>query len=126
MEKLRVAAVSTRNWVGQPDRSIGNMAGWARKAAGEGAELIVFPELGVSGYFWSEHTWDVAESVPGPSTDKLVQLAAQVNAILCFGLLERDADVVYNTQVLVNGDGIIGTQRKIHMRLGIPFLARRL
>jgi predicted amidohydrolase len=33
----------------------------------------------------------------------------------CFGVLEREADVVYNTQVLVNGQGIIGKHRKIHM-----------
>jgi predicted amidohydrolase len=115
VKRLRVAAVSTRNWIGQPNRSIKNMGSWARKAAGKGAEFIVFPELGVNGYFWSGHTWDVAETIPGPSVDKLISLGAEVRAVLCFGLLERDADVVYNTQVLVNGEGIIGTQRKIHM-----------
>ncbi|GAH36325.1 unnamed protein product [marine sediment metagenome] len=115
MRKLRVAAVSTRNWVGEADRSIKNMARWARKAAGEGAELICFPELGVNGYLWSDYVWDIAETVPGPSTDKLVELAGEVGAVLCFGIAEREADIVYNTQVLVRGDGIIGRQRKIHM-----------
>ena len=60
MEKMRVAAVSTRNWVGQPNRSIKNMAGWARKAVDKGAEFVLFPELCVSGYFYSAHAWDVA------------------------------------------------------------------
>ena len=115
MKPMRVAAVSMRNWIGQPSRSIRNMAAWARKAARKGAEMIVFPELGVNGYFHSTHTWDVAEPVPGPSVEKLISLAAEVNAVLCFGILERDADVVYNTQVLVNGDGMIGRQRKVHM-----------
>ncbi len=115
MEKMRVAAVSTRNWIGQANRSIGNMAAWARKAVNKGAEFILFPELCVNGYFWSAHVWDVAEPIPGRSTDKLVQLAGELGAMLCFGLLEKDAGVVYNTQVIVNGDGITGAQRKIHM-----------
>jgi len=115
MKPVRVAAISTKNWIGQPSRSIRNMAVWARKAARKGAEMIVFAELGVNGYFHSAHTWDVAEPVPGPSVEKLISLAAEVNAVLCFGILERDADVVYNTQVLVNGDGMIGRQRKVHM-----------
>jgi len=121
MQPLRVAAVSTKNWIGQPARSIGNLAGWARKAAEKGAELIVFPELCVNGYFHSTRAWDVAEPIPGPSTDKLVRLAEEVGAVLCFGILERDADVAYNTQVLVNGRGIIGAQRKIHMP-GVEYL----
>lgn len=115
MEKIRVAAISTRNWIGQADKSIRNMVKWARKAVGQGAELIVFPELGVNGYLHSARTWEIAETIPGPSTDKLIAHARELGAILCFGLLERDADVVYNTQVLVDGSGIIGKQRKIHM-----------
>ncbi len=115
MKKLRVAAISTRNWIGQPEKSIKNMTKWGRKAVEQGAEFLVFPELGVNGYFHSSDTWDVAETIPGPSVDKLVGLAADLGAVLCFGMLERDADVVYNTQVLANGNGMIGKQRKIHM-----------
>ena len=115
MQKLVVAAVSTRNWIGQAARSIRNMAQWGRKAAAKGAEVIVYPELGVNGYVHSNRVWDIAEPVPGPSTDKLVALADELKGTLCFGILERDADIAYNTQVLVNGEGIIGKQRKIHM-----------
>ena len=115
MKKLRVAAISTRNWIGQTNHSIQNMNAWAEKAVNKGAEFIVFPELGVNGYFHSTHTWDIAEPVPGPSTEKLIISAKKLNVILCFGILERDMDVVYNTQVVVNKDGILGKQRKIHM-----------
>ena len=115
MEKITVTAISTRNWIGEQDRSIKNMTRWARRAAESDPDLIVFPELGVSGYMHNTVSWDLAETVPGPSTDRLVRLAEQIGSVLCFGILERDADVVYNTQVLVNGQGIIGKQRKIHM-----------
>lgn len=115
MEKLKVAAVSTLNRIGDPEWSVRNMARWARKAATDGAELVVFPELGVNGYVRNEIVWDLAEPVPGPSTDKLIAVARELDTILCFGILEREADIIYNTQVLVNGDGIIGKQRKIHI-----------
>lgn len=115
MKKMRVAAISTKNWIGQAEKSIKNMVKWGKKAVDQGAEFLVYPELGVNGYFHSSDTWDVAETVPGPSVDKLIDHAGELKAVLCFGILERDADVVYNTQVLVNGDGIIGKQRKMHM-----------
>ena len=49
MKALRVAAVSTKNWIDQADRSIKNMARWVRKAVKKDAELIVFAALGVTG-----------------------------------------------------------------------------
>ena len=50
MEKLRVAAASTRNLVGQSDAGITNMRKWGRLAADQGAGLILFPELNLSGH----------------------------------------------------------------------------
>jgi N-carbamoylputrescine amidase len=115
MEKIKVAAISTRNWIGQPEKSIKNMTKWAKKAVAEGAEFIAFPELGVNGYFLSKECWDVAEPIPGPSVERLIGVSGDLGAVLCFGILEREADIVYNTQVVVNDKGILGLQRKIHM-----------
>jgi predicted amidohydrolase len=115
MHEIRVAAVSTRNWIGEPKKSLAGMARWARRVSEKGAELVVFPELGVNGYVHHEGVWDLAEPVPGPSTENLVRLAGDLGLTICYGILERDADIVFNTQVLVNGDGVIGKQRKIHM-----------
>jgi len=115
VEKFSVAAVSTRNWIADPERSIENLANWARKAAAQGARFVVFPELSVSGYFHSQRVWDAAEPIPGPSVERMIGVARTAGAVLCFGLLERDADIVYNTQVIVDGDGVLGAQRKIHM-----------
>jgi predicted amidohydrolase len=121
MQDLRIAAVSTQNWIGQPGRALMRMEEWVRKARAKDAEFIVFPELNINGYFHSTHTLAVAEPIPGPSTDAVIDMAARHNAILCFGILENDCDVVYNTQVVVDGNGILGTQRKIHMP-GIEYL----
>ncbi len=115
MQKMKVAAVSVKNWINDKKRSIADIARWSQKAADRGAELVVFPELGVGGYVHHESAWDFAESVPGPSTEAVAQIAAKLNITICFGILERHRGVTYNTQVLVNGNGFIGKQQKIHM-----------
>lgn len=115
MEKLTAAAVSMENLLGQPEQAIEKMRQWAHQAAQQGAEFILFPELCVTGYMHSTHTLKFAEPIPGPSTRKLVDLAKECRAVLCFGMLENASDVVYNTQVVVSGEGILGLQRKVHM-----------
>lgn len=63
MENITVAAISVRNLIGQANTSIDNMTKWASVAREKGAELILFPELNVSGYipaheqfFWEKGT----------------------------------------------------------------------
>ncbi len=114
METLTVAAVSTRNLIGQPDVALADMRRWAEAAAGEGAELVLFPELNVTGYIQHPVARAFAEPVPGPSTEKAIQLAGEVGVTLACGILEREDDRFYCTHVLVDGDGLIGKQRKIH------------
>ncbi len=115
MQDIRVAAVSMENRIGEQDWAIARMGEWTERAAAQGAEFIVFPELCVNGYMHSTHTLRFAETVPGPSTSRLVELARRQGVTLCFGILENVSDIVYNTQVVVDGDGIRGLQRKIHM-----------
>jgi predicted amidohydrolase len=45
MQKLTVAAISTRNLLGQPDVTLAHMRTWIERAAAKGAELVAFPEL---------------------------------------------------------------------------------
>ena len=68
MEVIKVASVSARNWIGEPEKSLKNMAKWAKEAAKQEVDLVVFPELGVNGYVQHDVAWDLAESVPHPVT----------------------------------------------------------
>jgi len=96
----------------QPEENAKSIAKWVQRAADEKAELIMFPELSISG---GEHH---SEPVPGPSTDQLISLADECSTMLCVGISERAGNTTYNTQVLVNGNGIIGKQRKLHLPSG--------
>jgi N-carbamoylputrescine amidase len=115
MKKLKVAAASVRNRLGEADAGIDDMRRWVHLAASRGAELILFPELNVTGHTRAPIVGRIAETVPGPSTDKIVKLAAEVQMAISFGLIERERENLYCTHVLVNGSGIIGRQRKIHV-----------
>src|SRR3954454_11515 len=115
MKTTVVAAVSMNGFLGQPDRVLHAIEGWCRKARGEGAELVLFPELVIHGHC-TPNTWELAEPVPdGPSVRKLEEIAARLGLVLCAGLSEKERDIVYNTQVLVGPHGYIGKQRKLHL-----------
>lgn len=114
MDKLIVSAVSTVNQIGQPEAALDHMRTWAKAAAQQGAELVLFPELNVTGYIQHAIARQFAETIPGPSTEKAVLLARDLGITLACGLVEREQDQYYCTHILVNGDGLIGKQRKIH------------
>ena len=91
-----------------------------KNVAEQGAELVVLQELHNSLYFCqTENTQlcDLAEPIPGPSTDFYGQIAAQLGIVLVTSLFERRAPGLYhNTAVVFEKDGsIAGTYRKMHI-----------
>jgi N-carbamoylputrescine amidase len=91
-----------------------------RRAAAEGAELIVLQELHNSLYFCQvEDTanFDLAEPVPGPSTEHYGALARELGVVIVTSLFERRAAGLYhNTAVVIERDGsIAGRYRKMHI-----------
>ena len=89
-------------------------------AAHEGAELVVLQELHNTPYFCqTENTelFNLAEPIPGPSTDFYSQVAAECGIVLVTSLFERRAAGLYhNTAVVFEKDGsIAGKYRKMHI-----------
>ena len=90
------------------------------RCAAEGAELIVLQELHNSLYFCqSEDTnvFDLAETIPGPSTKLFGSLAKQLNVVLVLSLFEKRAPgLFHNTAVVIERDGsVAGKYRKMHI-----------
>ena len=91
-----------------------------RIVAEQGAELIVLQELHNSLYFCqSEDTdvFDLAEPIPGPSTERFGKLASELKVVIVTSLFERRAPGLYhNTAVVIEKDGsIAGKYRKMHI-----------
>jgi predicted amidohydrolase len=107
--------VSMNGFLGEPERVLQGIEGWCERAAGQKADLVLFPELVVHGHC-TPNTWELAEAVPGGSSvARLVEIAKRHRLVLCAGLSEKERDIVYNTQVLVGPNGFIGKQRKLHL-----------
>lgn len=91
-----------------------------REAASQGAQLVVLQELHNSLYFCqieSTDTFDLAETIPGPSTDEFGALAKELGVVIVLSLFERRAPGLYhNTAVILEKDGTIaGKYRKMHI-----------
>ncbi len=91
-----------------------------REAAARGAGLVLLQELHTGVYFCqSEDTrqFDLAEPIPGPSTDELGRLAKELGIVIVASLFERRAPGLYhNTAVVLERDGaIVGKYRKMHI-----------
>lgn len=91
-----------------------------RAVAAEGAELIVLQELHNSLYFCqveSVDNFDLAETIPGISTEYFGKLAKELGVVIVASLFERrTAGLYHNTAVVIERDGsIAGTYRKMHI-----------
>ena len=88
--------------------------------AKRGAKLVVLQELNNSLYFCQEENvdnFDLAESIPGPSTKLFGEIARTYNVVIVTSLFERRAPGLYhNTAVVIERDGsIAGKYRKMHI-----------
>ena len=88
--------------------------------AKRGAELVVLQELHNSLYFCQVEdvdNFDIAETIPGPSTNFFGDIAKQYGVVIVTSLFERRAPGLYhNTAVVIEQDGTIaGTYRKMHI-----------
>jgi len=91
-----------------------------REAAGRGAQIVCLPELFRSQYFCREEDarqFDLAEPIPGPSTERLACVARRENVVILASLFERRAAGVYHNTAAIIGTGgeILGLYRKMHI-----------
>ncbi len=100
--------------------NLNQLAASVREAASLGVNLVVLPELHNSPYFCQTEDvsrFDLAEPVPGPSTEFFGALARECRVVLVSSLFERRAAGLYhNTAVVFESDGsIAGIHRKMHI-----------
>lgn len=91
-----------------------------QQAAGLGADLVLLPELHTLPYFCMNEDarhFDLAETIPGPTTDILAKHAADLHIVIVACIFERRTRGLYhNTAVVFDRDGsIAGTYRKMHI-----------
>jgi N-carbamoylputrescine amidase len=117
--KFRIGLVQMACAV-DPNENLAKAIWRIREAAGRGAQIVCLQELFRSQYFCREENaslFDLAESIPGPSTEALCGLASELGIVIIGSLFERRAAGVYhNTAAVIDADGtLLGIYRKMHI-----------
>jgi len=94
-----------------------------KDAANAGADLVIFPELSFSPFYprvpiaeREEDAVDLADPIPGPTTESIADIAEQFGVVVVFNMLERDGDQTYNTSPVIDADGtLLGCTRMMHV-----------
>ncbi|MFA7419810.1 MAG: nitrilase-related carbon-nitrogen hydrolase [Melioribacteraceae bacterium] len=90
-----------------------------KKAASDGAKIICFAELAFTKFFpqnRSAKPLDIAESVPGKTTELFSKLAKELGVVIILNLYEQDRENTYDSSPVINADGkILGVTRMIHI-----------
>jgi 5-aminopentanamidase len=114
---VTVAACQVRLQVGQPDANADACEAAVREAATRGAELVVLPELAVSGYVFEsvDEARSLAEALDGPTVARWTSLARELGVVLVGGLCEDGGAQVFNSSVVIDASGLRAGYRKAHL-----------
>jgi len=125
---LSIACVNFQTQWGDKKANLEKMKHFVKEASRVGSNLVVFPELALSGYECDEDIHkhhqpcsmhrELAESVPGPSTLEMAKIAREFEITIVFGMPEQDKDnpaSTYISSAVVSPKGILGTYRKLHL-----------
>lgn len=120
MKKILKAGLVQQSNTADTEKNILKLEANVRQCAAQGAELVALQELHNSLYFCqTEDTevFDLAEPIPGPSTERFGALAKELGIVLVTSLFEKRAPGLYhNTAVVFERDGsIAGKYRKMHI-----------
>ncbi len=103
-----------------PEANLARATELIRRAAAAGGQIICLPELFRSPYFCQcqdPRIFDLAEPIPGPSTERLSRVARETGTVVVASLFERrTAGVYHNTAAVLDADGtLLGLYRKMHI-----------
>jgi predicted amidohydrolase len=127
-EKIKLALAQVSSKRENKKENIHKIEETTKKAKEHGADLVIFPELILTGYVVRDQIYELAETIPGPSTQRIEQLAKDTGMHIIFGmpeLSEKTRATIFNTAVLVGPEGIIGKYRKMYLPTHSVFEEKR-
>lgn len=113
---VRIASVNFRpQRTGSAEESVRRFIELVDREVRDEVDIILLPE-GITVVGTGKKYADVAEPVPGPTTERLAELARRHNAYVAAGIYERDGPAIYNTAVLIGRDGkLAGKYHKVYI-----------
>ena len=126
--EVNVALAQIDCRVGDKDYNIDKIEQRAEDAGKRNANIVIFPELSLTGYSVRDLAYELAEPVPGPSVKLLERIAEKEEMYMVCGMLERSGKaraILYNTAILLGPKGYIGKYRKMHLPTHSVFEEKR-
>ncbi|MEM2105553.1 MAG: carbon-nitrogen hydrolase family protein [Candidatus Bathyarchaeia archaeon] len=127
-ETFKVALAQMSCYRAEKEKNMGKMEKIIKEAARKKAGLIIFPELSLTGYVVRDEIYNLAETIPGPSTEAMEKIAKKTGTYVVFGmpeLSEKTKATIYNSAVLVGPEGFVGKYRKMHLPTHSVFEEKR-
>ena len=124
--KLALAQISSK----REDKAVNllKIENLTRHAKDQGADLVIFPELCLTGYIVKDQFYEMAETIPGPTTSKVEALAKETGMHIIFGmpeLSEKTQATLFNTAVMIGPKGFLGKYRKMYLPTHSVFEEKR-
>jgi predicted amidohydrolase len=127
-EEFKVALAQFPCHTGNKPHNLATMAKYAQRASRHHASLLIFPELSLTGYTLRDRVYELAEEIPGPSTDQIAKIAKKADLYIVHGMPERSPEgtaILHNTAVLTGPEGYVGKYRKTHLPTHSVFEEKR-
>ncbi len=122
---MRISLVQKKHIIGSKKKNLEMIEETASKAV---TELLVFPEMFLTGYTIGDSYWREAEAIPGPSSQALSRMAVDNNMTIICGMPERpvpDIGRLYNSALICTPNGKMGSYRKTYLANFGPFDDKR-
>lgn len=121
---ITVSTVSFHAVWGNKSINLKRIAEYAESLSKQGSNIIVFPEMALTGYEYDEDyamQVELAEGVDGPAVATISEITKKYKTYVVFGMAESDMDgKVYNSAAVCGPKGFVGMYRKIHLPLNEP------
>lgn len=116
MQDIRIAAVVCSAELGRPDENLRKTADFVEKARAQGANIVCFPELNLTGYTQHPDIGPSAQTIPGALSRSVLELAAASGLAILAGMAEKRADGrIHASHLIALPDGTLGVYRKLHL-----------
>ncbi|TRO51613.1 carbon-nitrogen hydrolase family protein [Candidatus Bathyarchaeota archaeon] len=127
-QKIRLALAQINSRREHKEENLQKIEEFTLRAKEQHADLVIFPELSLTGYVLHDQIYELAEVIPGPSTKRIEELAKKTGIHIIFGmpeLSEKSKATIFNTAVLIGPTGLIGKFRKMYLPTHSVFEERR-
>lgn len=127
-QKIKLALAQIKSKRENKKANLQKIEEFTLKAKEQMADLVIFPELALTGYVVKDQIYELAEPIPGPATKAIEAFARETGVHVIFGMPElsgKTKATIFNTAVFVGPKGLIGKYRKRYLPTHSVFEEKR-